>query len=168
MFMMVSLAAADAHAFAGHRQQTKQFCFKHQPRNRLMFMMFALAAADAHASTRPRLPDFLIDRPHDSRFQIDSRFPDLHAPSFWRSFRSPDFQTDLHALSFQIPELRVLKQRSPGFQIHDFWKSGSCGKLSACKSGNLECLEIGPRKSEIWDLETYVLQKAGNPAIQIP
>ena len=74
MFMMVSLAAANAHAFARRLQQTKQFCFKHQPQNRLMFMMFALAAADAHASTRPRLPDFLI---HDSRFQISRLIPDF-------------------------------------------------------------------------------------------
>ena len=33
-------------------ERTKWFCFRQQPRNRLVFMMLALAVADAHAFTR--------------------------------------------------------------------------------------------------------------------
>ena len=105
----------------------------------------------------------------DSRFQI-SRFAGLMFPDSG------------------FPDLQDLCFRIPGFQIPDFQKSGiwkhrSCKsgiwKRRSCKSGNLESGNLGPTNLEfgtsgslgranleIWNLETYVLQRAGNQEIQ--
>ena len=78
----------------------------------------------------------------------------------------------------RFPDLQTLCFRIPGFQIPDFQKSG-IWKPRPCKSGNLESGNLGPANLEsgisgslgranleIWNLETYVLQKAGNQEIQ--
>ena len=83
---------------------------------------------------------------------------------------------DLQDLCFQIPDFQICRTFVSGFQVSRFQisrnlESGNIGRANL-ESGNLgpANLEFGisgsPANLEIWNLETCVVQRAGNQEIQ--
>ena len=157
---MLALAEADA-AFPRLRQRTKRLCFRHQPPKPIDVHEVRSGCGWCScfytprvAFTRPgfsdsrfpdwqaswlKIPDFQIDKPQNSRFQI-SRFA---RPNFLEipdsRFARPQFPDSRVASTNKVNRVQVSRFRISGYLETEgvqMWKSGNLCPAESRKTGN--------------------------------